>query len=84
MGHASLMRPGRPLPTRSSACQPLRPSPNVCLDGERGLLRRWRHTYLRCSFSTDGVSARVVNLSSTIAGAIRRSGTTVHNRAFPA
>src|ERR1043166_9427861 len=49
VGHASLMRPGRPLPTRSFVCEPLRRSPNVCTGGERGLLRRWRHTYLRCS-----------------------------------
>ena len=84
MGHASLMLPGRPLPTRSFACQPLRQSPNVCLGGQRGLLRRWRHTYLRCSFSTNEVSACVVNLSSVIAGAIRRSGSAIHNRAFRA
>jgi len=73
VGHASLMRPGRPLPTKSSACKPLRQSPNVCLGGERGLLRRWRHTYLRCSFWTNQVSACVTNLSSVIADTIRRT-----------
>jgi hypothetical protein len=41
VGHASLMRPDRPLPTHLSVCEPLRRNPNITAAIIAAFVPRW-------------------------------------------
>jgi len=68
VGHASLMRPDRPLPTRLSVCLPLRRNPNIAKAIIAALVPRW-HRASVCSGAVACLTNCIPTMRSCVRGA---------------